>query len=90
MTNAALTWGCAFLAFSPCLSLLFVIAFHKAQLIIVVTTSAFAYLLAAFSAALVWYIFDVIQRKSYYWGQEKNWLVSQHVTCFDLGTVCAV
>lgn len=59
MTNAALTWGCAFLAFSPCLSLLFVIAFHKAQLIIVVTTSAFAYLLAAFSAALLWYIFDV-------------------------------
>jgi hypothetical protein len=60
MTNAALTWGCAFLAFAPSIALLFVIAFHKAQLIIVVTTSAFAYLLAAFSAALVWYILDLI------------------------------
>lgn len=60
MTNAALAWGCAFVAFGPCASLLFAIAWHKAQLIIVVTTSAFAYLLAAFSAALFWYILDLI------------------------------
>jgi len=60
MTNAALAWGCAFVAFGPCVSLLFAIAWNKAQLIIVVTTSAFAYLLAAFCAALFWFILDLI------------------------------
>lgn len=60
MTNVALAWGSAFVAFGPCASLLFAIAWHKAQLIIVVTTSAFAYLLAAFCAALFWFVLDVI------------------------------
>lgn len=60
MTNAALAWGCAFVAFGPVVALLFGIAWHKAQLIIVVTTSAFAYLLAAFCAALFWFILDAI------------------------------
>lgn len=60
MTNAALAWGSAFVAFGPCVSLLFGITWHKAQLIIVVTTSAFAYLVAAFCASLVWMIFNAM------------------------------
>lgn len=59
MTNASLVWGCAFVAFGPSVSLLFLIAYQKAQLIIVVTTSAFAYLLAALFASFVWYLFDL-------------------------------
>lgn len=60
MTTAALAWGCAFVAFGPCASLLFGITWHKAQLIIVVTTSAFMYLLAAVCASLIWLMFHAI------------------------------
>lgn len=60
MTSAALAWGSAFLAFGPVGALLFMIAYQKAQLFIVVTTSAFAFLLSALVASMVWYIFHVI------------------------------
>jgi len=60
MTTASLTWGSAFLAFGPAMSLLFLLAYQKAQLIIVVTTAAFAFLLAALAASFVWWIFDMI------------------------------
>lgn len=58
MTSAALSWGCAFLAFAPFICQLFLIAYKKAQLIIVVTTSAFAFLLSALLASLIWLIFS--------------------------------
>jgi len=58
MTSAALAWGCGFLAFGPCASLLFLLAYQKAQLVIVVTTSAFAFLLSALFSSMVWWIFD--------------------------------
>lgn len=54
MTTASLSWGCALLAFSPSLSLLVLLAYKKAQLIIVVTTSAFAFLLSIFVSSLFW------------------------------------
>ena len=54
MTSAALSAGCALVAFGPSLSLLFLIAYEKAQLIIVVTTAAFAYLLSTLLASLLW------------------------------------
>jgi len=54
MTTAALTFGCAFLAFSPPLALLFLLTYSKANLIIVVTTSAFAYLLSTVLSSLFW------------------------------------
>eukprot|EP00566_Odontella_aurita_P014930 CAMPEP_0113552530 /NCGR_PEP_ID=MMETSP0015_2-20120614/15116_1 /TAXON_ID=2838 /ORGANISM="Odontella" /LENGTH=351 /DNA_ID=CAMNT_0000453513 /DNA_START=58 /DNA_END=1113 /DNA_ORIENTATION=+ /assembly_acc=CAM_ASM_000160 len=54
MTTAALAWGCAFIAFSPSVSLLFLLAYRKAQLVIVVTTSAFAFLLSSLLASLFW------------------------------------
>jgi hypothetical protein len=57
MTAAALAWGSAFLAFGPVASTLFLIVYQKAQLVIVVTTSAFAFLLSALGASLFWYMF---------------------------------
>jgi hypothetical protein len=60
MTSATLIWGCMFLAFGPIASLLFGIIYQKAQLVIVVTTSAFSFLLSALMASLIWIIFDAI------------------------------
>eukprot|EP00547_Thalassionema_nitzschioides_P000076 CAMPEP_0194210980 /NCGR_PEP_ID=MMETSP0156-20130528/9221_1 /TAXON_ID=33649 /ORGANISM="Thalassionema nitzschioides, Strain L26-B" /LENGTH=197 /DNA_ID=CAMNT_0038938401 /DNA_START=31 /DNA_END=621 /DNA_ORIENTATION=- len=60
MTSAALSWGSALLAFGPILALLFLVVYQKAQLVIVVTTSAFAYLLSALFAALIWWFFDLV------------------------------
>lgn len=60
MTSAALSWGCAFLAFGPSLSLLFLITYQKAQLIIVVTTSAFAYLLSSLISSVIWLPFNAL------------------------------
>ena len=60
MTSAALLWGSGLLAFGPMASLLFLVAYQKAQLVIVLTTSAFAYLLSALMASVFWWIFDVI------------------------------
>mmetsp|Transcript_26139 Transcript_26139/g.43587 ORF Transcript_26139/g.43587 Transcript_26139/m.43587 type:complete len:319 (-) Transcript_26139:251-1207(-) len=60
MTNATLVWGSAFLAFGPLASLLFGIVYQKAQLVIVVTTSAFFFLLSTLGASLIWIVFDAI------------------------------
>ena len=54
MTTAALSAGCALLAFSPTLCLLFHLTYSKANLIIIVTTSAFAYLLSTVVSSLLW------------------------------------
>eukprot|EP00978_Attheya_sp_CCMP212_P023448 scaffold71857_cov54-Attheya_sp.AAC.1 len=54
MSSAALGFGCAFLAFSPMITLLLLLSYQKAQLIIVVTTSAFAFLLSALCSSLIW------------------------------------
>jgi len=54
MTTAALTAGCALLAFSPTLCLLFHLAYSKANLIIIITTSAFAYLVSTVVSSLLW------------------------------------
>lgn len=59
MTAAALSWGCAFLAFGPTATLLFLLAYQKAQLVIVATVSAFAYLISALGASLLWYLIDL-------------------------------
>lgn len=53
MTSFSLTAGCALLAFSPSVTLLLLLAYSKAQLVIVVTTSAFADLLSCLLASLV-------------------------------------
>lgn len=60
MTSAALVCGSAFLAFGPLASLLFGIVYQKAQLVIVVTTSAFAFLISALGASIIWSIFHAI------------------------------
>lgn len=60
MTSSTLVAGSALLAFGPSASLLFILAYQKAQLIIVVTTSAFAFLLSALMASMVWWIFNVL------------------------------
>ena len=54
MTTAALSAGCALLAFSPTLCLLFHLTYSKANLIIIVTTAAFAYLLSTAVSSLLW------------------------------------
>ena len=54
MTTASLAAGGALLAFGPAGALLLVLVSHKANLVIVVTTSAFAYLCSAVVSALLW------------------------------------
>lgn len=54
MTTAALTFGSAFLAFSPTACLIAFFIFQKPQLVIVATTSAFAYLISALFSSLFW------------------------------------
>eukprot|EP00586_Coscinodiscus_wailesii_P011359 CAMPEP_0172504820 /NCGR_PEP_ID=MMETSP1066-20121228/181633_1 /TAXON_ID=671091 /ORGANISM="Coscinodiscus wailesii, Strain CCMP2513" /LENGTH=292 /DNA_ID=CAMNT_0013281177 /DNA_START=83 /DNA_END=961 /DNA_ORIENTATION=+ len=53
MTSTALIIGCALIAFSPTLSLLFLLTHKKAQLTIVVTTSAFSFLLSILFSSLI-------------------------------------
>jgi len=60
MTSAALFWGSGLLAFGPILALLSLLVYKKAQLVIVVTTSAFAYLLSALLASIAWWIFSLL------------------------------
>jgi hypothetical protein len=60
MTNAALAWGSALIAFCPILSLLFFLSYPKAQLVIVVTTAAFFFLCSSLAAGLVWYVLDEV------------------------------
>jgi len=60
MTSASLVFGCAFLAFGPFASLFFLIAYQKAQLIIVVVTAAFSYLLSSLISSVVWLPFHAL------------------------------
>mmetsp|Transcript_15060 Transcript_15060/g.19072 ORF Transcript_15060/g.19072 Transcript_15060/m.19072 type:complete len:353 (-) Transcript_15060:72-1130(-) len=53
MTSTLLSLGCALIAFSPALTLLLLFAYQKAQLIIIVTTSAFCYLLSSLFSSLL-------------------------------------
>jgi anterior pharynx defective protein 1 len=53
MTSFALTLSCALLAFSPSLTLLLLFTYSKAQLVIVVTTSAFFQLLSCLLSSLI-------------------------------------
>lgn len=57
MTSAALVFGCSLIAFSPTASLLLILAYRKAQLVIVVTISAFAFLLSSLLASTLWIVF---------------------------------
>jgi hypothetical protein len=60
MSNAALMIGSAFTAFGPIVALFAVVVFSKAQLVILVTTAAFFYLLSAVFSAIVWKAFDAM------------------------------
>jgi len=60
MTQAALMIGSGLVAFGPMLALFALIVYHKAQLVILVTTSAFFYLLAATAASLTWLALDAV------------------------------
>lgn len=60
MSNPALTLGSALLAFGPVASLFSLIVYRKAQLVIVVTSSAFFYLLSAVVASIAWTVFDAV------------------------------
>ena len=63
-SSTALLFGCAFIAFSPNLALLLILAQKKSQLIIIVTSSAFAFLLSAFCSALLWLPVPYSQREN--------------------------
>mmetsp|Transcript_30579 Transcript_30579/g.29488 ORF Transcript_30579/g.29488 Transcript_30579/m.29488 type:complete len:293 (-) Transcript_30579:223-1101(-) len=54
MTTAALTFGCGLIAFSPSMTMLLFLVYSKAQLVIVVTSAAFAYLLSSLLSSLIW------------------------------------
>jgi len=62
--TAALSAGCAFIAFSPAVALLFIMAYSKAHLIIVVTISAFTYLLSILTSSLVWFAFKSLLKST--------------------------
>lgn len=59
-SHFALLFGSAFIAFSPILSLFFLIIYHKAQLVIIVTSAAFFFLLSSLCASIVWYFFYIL------------------------------
>merc|ERR1711935_465299 len=48
------------LAFGPTIAILSLLIYKKAQLVIVVTTSAFAFLLSALLASMVWWILNLL------------------------------
>ena len=58
MTNNLLIFGCAVLAFSPLCFLFFTLCYSKAHLMIVATTSAFAYLISLLISSLLWLPFS--------------------------------
>lgn len=60
MTSPSLTIGSILLAFSPTLSLLFLLIFQKPQLVILAVCSAFAYLISALASSIIWLILDAI------------------------------
>ena len=57
--NSLLVAGCAILAFSPVAFLFFLLCYSKAHLIIIVTTSAFAYLISSLLSSLLWLPFSL-------------------------------
>jgi hypothetical protein len=60
MTTPALALGSGLVAFGPFLALFGMIIYQKAQLVIVVTTAAFFYLIGATVGAMIWSVFDWI------------------------------
>ena len=54
MTTPALALGSGLVAFGPFLALFGMIIYQKAQLVIVVTTAAFFYLIGATVGAMIW------------------------------------
>lgn len=60
MTSPSLTIGTALLAFSPTLTLFFLIILPKPQLTILSVVSAFAYLISALGSSLFWLLFNAI------------------------------
>ena len=60
MTSFALSLGAGLIAFGPMLALFSSIVYAKAQLVIVVTSSAFFFLLSAVSASLFWTVFHAV------------------------------
>mmetsp|Transcript_6305 Transcript_6305/g.7992 ORF Transcript_6305/g.7992 Transcript_6305/m.7992 type:complete len:317 (+) Transcript_6305:176-1126(+) len=65
MTSFLLSLGCALIAFSPALSLLILFTYSKAQLIIIVTISAFTHLLSSLVSALLYLPFSFINMGNY-------------------------
>jgi hypothetical protein len=59
MTQATLALGSFLLAFGPLVSMFALIVYQKAQLVILVTTSAFFYLLAATASSMTWILFSM-------------------------------
>lgn len=64
MTSPILALGCSLIAFSPTTSLLILIIAKKAQLVIIVTSSAFAYLLSSLLASGIWFVLPGFIRSS--------------------------
>lgn len=60
MTTAALALGSGLVAFGPLLALFSMIIYQKAQLVIVVTTAAFCFLLGSTVGAMFWKVFHMI------------------------------
>ena len=56
MTSGTLVAGCTLIAFSPTATLFFILVRKKAQLVIIVTISAFAFLLSYLTASSIWII----------------------------------
>lgn len=60
MTSFPLVLGSTLIAFGPLLSLFFLVIYQKAQLVIIVTTSALFFLLSALGASFVWWLFAAV------------------------------
>lgn len=60
MTQIALTIGSFFLAFGPLLGLFSIVVYPKAQLVILVTTAAFFFLLSATATGVLWRLLHLI------------------------------
>ena len=60
MAEFLLNFGSALIAFGPFVSLFALVIYQKAQLVIVVTSAAFCYLVGSMGAGLLWSLLDVI------------------------------
>lgn len=60
MTRLALAIGSFLMAFSPLLASFYLVVYPKAQLVILVTTAAFLFLLSATATGIVWRVLDVL------------------------------